>query len=125
MAEVTPPPEYLKWGSLIERMIITTFYRVMSFTSLHAPIGEIYKACEYMSRNTPYGGKVYYLIPERVFNWDNVIVNRNPDYPVTMNMRVFGSPIRNKNTVFARIGWWKFYITDAVLMLIGTPFRRG
>lgn len=123
MAEL-PPPEYMKWGSLIERMIITTFYRVMSFTSLHAPIGEIFIACKYMSEKTGFSGKVYWLIQDRIFNWDGVVVNRNPDYPVTMNMRIFGSPIRNKNTVFARVGWWKLYIADAVLTLIGTPFRR-
>jgi hypothetical protein len=118
MAEA-PPPEFLKWGSLIERMLITSYYRVLSFVSLHAPIGEIYTACKYMSENTPYSGKVYYLVPQRVFNWDEVAVNRNPDYPVTMNLRVFGSPLRGKNTVFTRIGWYKMYVTDVALAFIG------
>jgi len=122
MAEI--PPEFSKWGPLIERMIITSYYRVLSFTSLHAPIGEIYTACKYMSENTPYSGDVYYLIPHRLFNWDNVVVNRNPDYPVTFSLRVFGSPIRNKNVVFARVGFYKLYLTDAILSLLGIPFRE-
>jgi hypothetical protein len=113
------PMEFLKWGSLIERMLITSYYRVLSFVSLHAPIGEIYKACKYMSENTPYSGEVYYLIPQRVFNWDEVVVNRNPEYPVKMNLRVAGSPIRNKNVCFFRVGWYKMYIADVTLIFIG------
>jgi hypothetical protein len=122
MAEAAPP-EFQKWGTLIERMLITTYYRILSFTSLHSPIVEVYTACKYMSENTPYAGNVYWLIEQRIFNWDNVNVNRNSDYPVTMSLRVFGSPIRNKNTVFARVGFYKFYITDVALMLIGMPLR--
>jgi hypothetical protein len=120
MAEV--PPGFLKWGSLVERMLITSYYRVLSFVSLHAPINEVYEACKYMSENTPYAGSVYYLVPRRLFNWDEIVVNRNPNYPVTMNLRVFGSPIRGKNTVFVRASWWKLYVVDYSLSLLGRSF---
>ena len=32
---------------------------------------------------------------------------------------VFGSKIRQKNTVFVRIGWWKMYVIEAVLATLG------
>jgi hypothetical protein len=127
MAEA-PPAEFQKWGTLIERMLITTYYRVLSFTSLHAPIGEIYTACKYMSENTEFAGNVYWLIEPRVFIWENVVVNRNPDYPVAMIVRVFGSPIRGVNTVFMRAGWMFMYTTgptvDRVLGWFGDLWKR-
>lgn len=123
MAEM--PPEVRRWGRFIENSVVTSYYRVLSFVSVHAPVSEVYTACKYYSENTPYGGDVYWLVQGRIFNWDNINVNQDSDYPVYMNLRVFGSSLRGKNTVFARVGWFKMYIVDAVLSIIGLPFRSG
>lgn len=118
------PVEVEKWGKFVENSILTAYYRLLSFVSLHAPISEIYNVCKYLSENTDYGGDAYWLIENRVANWDSVIVNQNPEHPVTMNLRIFGSPIRNRNTCFARVGFWKMYALDVALSFIGSFLRR-
>lgn len=104
-----------KWSKLIERMIITSYYRILSFVSLHAPIREVYPVCEWMAANTDYGGRVYWMVPERVFAWDSIQVNKG----VVMDLIIFGSAMRQKNTVFARRTWWRLYIIDVALMAVG------
>ena len=121
---VTPPPEFLKWGFLVERLLVPTYYRVFSYTPIHAPIGEIYKVCDYMAKNTALGGTLAWNIPNRIFTWDTIVINQNPTNPVTMNIRVFGSPLRNKNTVFVRVGWFKLYMVDYVLNTVGLRWQR-
>ena len=121
---MSAPPEFLKWGALVERLLIPTYYRIFSFTSIHAPFNEISKVCEYMAQNTALGGTITWNIPNRILTWDNIIINQNPTNPVTMNIRVFGSSLRNKNTVFVRIGWWKAYFVDTALNRIGARITQ-
>jgi len=122
------PPEVRKWRKFVENSILTAYYRVLSFISVRAPITEIYETCVWLSENTPYSGNVYYLIPDRLFNWEDVVVNQDPEYPIKMTVRVFGSPIRGANTVFMRTGWWLMYTTgpimDRFLGWIGDLWKR-
>jgi len=116
---VAPPDEFLKWGGLVERLLIPAYYRIFSFTSIHAPVDEIFKVCDYMSKNTALAGKITVNIPGRLFTWDNMVINQNPTKPVTMNMRIFGSTTMKRNTVFVRVGWYKAYVFDAVFSRVG------
>jgi len=121
-------PAVAKWRKLVENAVLTSYYRILSFVSLQCPIGEAYETCVWLSENTPYGGTVYYLIPERLFIWEEVVVNQNPENPITMVLRVFGSPIRKRNTVFVRAGWYFMYTTgpilDTILGWIGDIWKR-
>ena len=121
---MSAPPEFLKWGTLVERLLIPTYYRIFSFTSIHAPMTEISIVCDYLSKNTAMGGTITWNIPGRLFTWNNLVINQNSNYPVTMNVRVFGSGLRQKNTVFVRIGWWKAYVVDAALNRVGGVLSR-
>jgi len=109
------PPEVSRWGLFVENCIITSFYRNLSFISLRCPIKEAFTVCEWLSKNTLYGGDVYWLIPDRLFCWDDFIVNQNPDYPVYISMKAFGSPLRGVNTVFFRTFWFTMYVTGPIV----------
>jgi hypothetical protein len=126
MAEA--PSAVSKWRRLVENSILTAYYRILSFVSVHCPITEAYETCVWLSENTPYGGNVYYLIEPRIFVWENVIVNQNPENPITMTLRVFGSPLRGVNTVFARAGWMFMYTTgpvvDKLLLWVGDAWKK-
>lgn len=116
------PPEVQRSRVFVENGILTSWYRVLSFYSLHLPITEVFTVSKWLSLNTDYRGDVYWLVEQRVANWDNIIVNQNPTYPVTMNLRIFGSPLRAKNTVLARVGFFKLYLIDTVLSTLNLPF---
>lgn len=122
------PPVVSKWRIFVENAILTSYYRVLSFVSIHCPITEAYEACLWLSQNTPLGGEVYYLIPDRLFVWEDVVVNKNPENPVKMVLRAFGSPIRGANTVFTRAGWFFMYTTgpivDRILGWIGQTWEN-
>lgn len=85
---------------------------LLSFVSFHAPIDEAFLAIQEITK-TKRGGNVYWLpnLKGRVARWDGVEV-----YPgINMNLWVFGSSIRGKNTVYARTGWWTLSILTEVL----------
>lgn len=106
MAEEEP---YLKWVKPLDNIVFQAWYRVLSFVSLHAPITETYKAAKYIAR-TKRGGSVYWVLKDRVARWDDLDVN--PPHKLTMTVWLFGSPIRGKNSVVARRGFWALYIWD-------------
>jgi len=100
MAEV--PDLVEKWGEIVKRLVWITFYRLLAIVGCHANVGEMYDVCKWLSKNTPMGGTVEWTVPNRVFFWRRVNVNRD----VTINVRVFGSPY-GRNTFFTRIGFFK------------------
>lgn len=95
-----------KWIPVIERLLWQCFYRILSFISYHAPIDESYQAAQSLSGTK--GGEVYWVIPDRVFRWDNVEFSPG----LKISVWFFGSALRRKNTVMVRRGWWTFYLLD-------------
>jgi len=98
MAEVEP---WRKWIPIVDALTLQSYYRVLSMVSFHVPIDEAIQAIRYVAE-TKRGGVVYSVIPDRVYRWDGLEV-----FPgIKINLWVFGSPTRRKNTVYARVGWW-------------------
>ena len=94
--------EWERWIPVIEHLLWQCYYRVLSFISFHGPIDESYKAAESLSKTPERGGVVYWVVPDRVFRWDRVSVSPG----IEINVWFFGSPMRRKNTVMTRVGWW-------------------
>jgi len=102
--------EWEKWVPVVDSLVKQCYYRVLSFISWHGPIDDAYKAAKKISREKR-GGHVYWVVKGRVFRWDNLEV-----YPgIYMSVWCFGGKLRKKNTVMARVGWWKLYIIDAMI----------
>jgi len=97
---------YIKWVPVIDKLLWQTYYRILSFISFHAPIDEAYQAAKLLSETK--GGNVYWVIPDRVFRFDDVEISPG----IRMKVWFFGSAIRRKNTVMARRGWWSLYLLD-------------
>jgi len=98
---------YRKWIPVIDGLIKQCYYRVLSFISWHGPVDEAYLAAKELAE-TKRGGRVYWVLKGRVFRWDDLEV-----YPgIKMSVWCFGGKIRRKNTVMARVGWWKLYLID-------------
>ena len=99
-----------RWIPVADSLVLQAYYRVLSCVSFHAPIDEAIQAVKKIAE-TKRGGTVYTVIPERVYRWDGLEV-----YPgIRMNLWVFGSPIRGKNTVYARVGWWTLTLMTETL----------
>lgn len=95
------------WVPVIDRLLWQCYYRILSFISYHAPIDESYEAVNVLARER--GGDVHWVIPGRVFRWDGLTLSPG----ITMSVWFFGSAIRRKNTVMARVGWWSLWISKA------------
>ena len=96
----------MKWAPVIERLLWQCYYRIFSFISYHAPVDESYQAAESLTETK--GGEVYWVIPDRIFRWDNVQIS--PGIKITVWF--FGSALRRKNTVMVRRGFWSLYLID-------------
>lgn len=94
---------------ILDTLVVQCYYRVLSFVSYHYGVDDSYKAAKHLS-NIKRGGKVYWVLKDRVARWDDLEV-----FPGTkMSVWIFGSKHRQKNTVLARVGWWKLYIIDVL-----------
>jgi len=107
MAEAEP---WRKWIAPADALVIQAYYRVLSFVPFHAPIDEAIQAVKYIAE-TKRGGIIYPVIEGCVYRWDGVEV-----WPgIRINLWVFGSGIRRKNTVYGRVGWWTLWIFTEAL----------
>jgi len=96
-----------KWVEPCDRLLYQCWYRVLSFISIHAPVWEVKKALEKVAEKR--GGKVYWVVRNRVGRYEDFEV-----FPgIKMSIWFFGGR-RGKNTVFARVGWWKLYLIDVL-----------
>jgi hypothetical protein len=59
-------------------------------------------------------GKWSWLLENRVVLWEDVPV----DGAFKVNIYVFGSPVRGKNTVLARQGFWRMYFFELGLRVL-------
>jgi len=107
MSEIEEP--WGRWVPVIDRLLWQAYYRILSFISYHGPIDESYQAAKFLSGTK--GGEVYWVVPDRVFRWDNVEIS--PE--ITMKVWFFGSAVRRKNTVMCRVGWFKAYIIETAI----------
>jgi len=109
MAQETLQEPWHRWVPVIDRLLWQVYYRILSFISYHGPIDEAYQAANFLSGTK--GGEVYWVVPQRVFRWDNVEISQG----IMMKVWFFGSAIRHKNTVMCRVGWFKAYILETVI----------
>jgi hypothetical protein len=96
-----------KWVNLVDSILFQVYYRTLGMVSLHGPVEEIYEACEILQKGKR-GGNLYWVITDRIANWEDVKVADE----ITMTVRIFGSAIRGKNTVFMRKGFFTSYLID-------------
>ena len=102
--------EWRKWVPVADQLVLQAYYRTLGMVSMHAPIDQVYQAVQEISK-TKRGGDIHWVpnLEGRVARWDNLEV-----YPgITTSLYVLGSPIRRKNTVYIRVGFWQSYILRA------------
>jgi hypothetical protein len=99
-----------RWVPVADSLVLQAYYRVLSFVSFHAPIEEAIQAVKRLA-DTKRGGTVYTVIPDRVYRWDGLEVFPN----IHVNLWIFGSPMRKKNTVYARVGFWTLTLMTEAL----------
>jgi len=100
--------EWERWVPVLDALVFQTYYRQLSWVSVHAPVDEVFAAAGHLAR-TKRGGKIYWVfntLPRRkVFRWDDLEV-----FPGIRQTNWFiGGP---KNTAMARRGWWAMYLFD-------------
>ncbi len=106
--------EWLKWVPVADSLVLQAYYRVLSFVSMHAPVDQVFQAIKYIAE-TKRGGEVYWVVEPRVAKWENLEV-----YPgIKMTLWVFG---RNRNTVYARRGWWALYLLNVQVKRLARTF---
>jgi len=99
--------EWEKWVPVVDSLILQTYYRQLSWVSIHAPASEVYKAAEHLAE-TKRGGRVYWVLEGRVARWDNLEV-----FPgiVQTNWFVGG----RRNCAMVRRAWWAMYLFDPLV----------
>jgi len=92
---------------VLDALVVQAYYRVLSFVSFHLGIDASFKAAEHLAE-TKRGGKVYWVVEDRIARWDDVEV-----FPgIRITLWLFGSKARQKNTCLCRRGWWSLYLLD-------------
>ncbi|TRZ51724.1 MAG: hypothetical protein D4S01_04225 [Dehalococcoidia bacterium] len=109
MAEEILEEPWRRWVPVIDKLLWQVYYRILSFISFHAPIDEAYSAAKHLSETK--GGAVYWVMPDRVFRFDNIEISPG----IRLDVYFFGSASRRKNVVMFRRGWWSLYIIDTAI----------
>ena len=103
-----------RWIPVADMLVLQAYYRILSFVSINAPVKEVFLAIEEIAK-TKRGGKVYWVMEPYVAKWENLEV-----FPgIEMTLWVFG---RNRNTIYARRGWWAFYLLDVQVKRLAKVF---
>jgi hypothetical protein len=106
-----------KWKPVIEHLLWQSYYRVLSFVSFPAPVGEAYLAAQSLSEQL--GGKVYWRLEGRVFQWNDAEFSPG----LKINVLFFGSAVRGKNTVMTRRNWRGMYLYEPIITLMVAHLR--
>jgi len=102
-----------RWVPVADTLLNQAYYRVLSFVSFHAPLMEAYTAIESLVEKR--GGRLYWVMEDRIARWDDLEV-----WPgVKMSLWIFGGP---RNTVYARVGWYKLYFLDVAVKGLARTF---
>jgi len=103
-----------KYEIVVRNALMTVYYRQLGMISIHAGTRNMFQVCKWMSENTPYGGTLYWVVPDWLFFWDRVRVHEKST--VRFNVRFFGSGRRQMNTVVFRRGWWAMYLVPIKML---------
>ena len=95
---------------MVERVIFQWFYRQLGMVNLPMGIEVISEAIDILVNEKGYGSWRW-LVEGRVLVWEDVPI----DGVGRVNAYVFGGKNRQKNSVFARQGFWKMYTIETVL----------
>jgi len=110
--------EWEKAIHVLDALVVQAYYRVLSFVSFHLGIDASFKAAQHLAE-TKRGGKVYWVVEHAgIARWDDVEVFPN----IKIALWLFGSKIRQKNTVIARRGWWALYLLDVQVKRLAKVF---
>ena len=99
--------EWRRWIPVCDALILQAYYRTLGMVSIHTGIKDVFLAIQEIS--TRRGGKLYWILEGRVARWDNLEVFLG----ITTSLYILGSSIRQKNTVYIRVGFWQNYLLRA------------
>lgn len=105
-----------RWIPVARRLLDQAYYRILSFISFHAPLEEAYLALEAIQSEL--GGNLYWVRPDKLAKWENLEIYPN----IYMSLWIFGGP---RNTVYARIGWWRLYILESMIRRASGVTQQG
>jgi|GEM_PF-5558216 len=108
--EVSQDP--IAWANIIERILFQVFYRNLGMVSLHVPIKVAVQSIDYLVRTKGYGDWKW-LLTNRALVWENVPI----DSVMKIHIYVFGSKLRQQNTVLVRQGFWRLWFIETGLRL--------
>jgi hypothetical protein len=108
--EVSQDP--IEWAKIIERVLFQVFYRNLGMVSLHVPMKVAVQSINYLVKTKGYGNWKW-LLTNRVLVWENVPINN----VMKIHVYVFGSSLRQKNTVLVRQGFWRLWFIEVGLRL--------
>jgi hypothetical protein len=98
------------WADIIARVSFQAFYRQLGMVSLPIGITVASQAIDILCKERNMG-EWGWLLEDRVLLWKEIPI----DSAVRYHAYVYGSPFRNKNSVFTRVGWWRMYFVEAAL----------
>ncbi|MEM2258276.1 MAG: hypothetical protein QXV39_09190, partial [Candidatus Caldarchaeum sp.] len=90
-----------------ERVSFQAFYRQLGMVALPIDIMTASQAIDILTKERGKGNWSW-LLENRVLLWENIPI----DHAVRYHAYVFGSPVRKKNSVFTRVGWWRMYFFE-------------
>lgn len=98
------------WAPIVEKISFQAFYRQLGMVSLPQGIKVISQAIDILTKEKGLG-KWTWLLENRVLLWEDIPI----DGAVRYHAYVWGSGLRQENTVFTRLGWWRMYFFETAL----------
>ncbi|MEM2618757.1 MAG: hypothetical protein QW356_04650 [Candidatus Hadarchaeales archaeon] len=112
LAQVVRSENPEDWAPIFERATFQVAYRQLGMVSLYCPVDVAFSAIKILEDKGI--GKLKVLLENRIAVWEDVPIEK----AIRINIYVFGSPTRRKNTVLARMGWWKMYFFEAGMRVL-------
>lgn len=101
---------------IVGAVLFQVYYRQLGVVSIHIGIKDVMESVKRLQSER--GGEIVEVLRDRVFQWRDV--EAFPGTNARVNVWIFGSDIRQKNTLFLRVGFWKLWFIDlAVARLTG------
>ncbi|RLG77365.1 MAG: hypothetical protein DRO12_02495 [Thermoprotei archaeon] len=104
------------WAPIVKSVLFQVFYRQLGIVALPQGISVISKAIDWLCKEEGMG-KWRWLLDDRVLVWEDVPIGK----AMKIDLYAFGGKMRNMNTVFVRIGFWKMYVIESML----TTLNKG
>ena len=97
------------WVPIIERITFQVAYRQLGICALYCPIDVAIEAIDILTKRGV--GSWRWLLENRAIVWEDVPVNK----AMKVHLYVFGGTSRRKNSVFARMGFWRMYFLESTI----------